>query len=77
MMLTHTHVICGMGVEVAGTKHVTAARFDVASGHIEIGFRSLFLRGGSEIDEASGETKQRKHKDTRDVCHLPSEGSAL
>jgi hypothetical protein len=29
------HMICGMGVEVAGTKHVAAASFDVAGGHIK------------------------------------------
>jgi hypothetical protein len=71
------HMICGMGVEVAGTKHVAAASFDVAGGHIKIGFRSFLLRGRSEVDEASGKPKERKYKDTRDMWHFPSEGTAL
>jgi hypothetical protein len=56
-MLIHlmiTHMICGTGVEVAGTEHVAAASFDVAGGHIKIGFGSLLLRGRSEVDKASG-----------------------
>jgi hypothetical protein len=48
MMLTH--MICGTGVEVAGTEHVAAASFDVAGCHIKIGFGSFLLRGRIEVD---------------------------
>jgi hypothetical protein len=54
------HVICGMGVEVAGTEHVATARFDVAGGHIKIGFGRFLLRGRREVDETGGERKERK-----------------
>jgi hypothetical protein len=39
-MLIHmmfTHVVCGVGVEVAGTEHVATASFDVAGCHIKVG----------------------------------------
>src|SRR5882762_6586927 len=70
MMLTHIHVVRGMGVEVAGTEHVAAASFDVAGGHVKIGFGSFLLRGRSEVDEASGKRKERKQKQTRHTSHL-------
>jgi hypothetical protein len=53
-----------MGVEVAGTEHVTAARFDVTGGHIKIGFGRFLLRGGSEIDKAGGKREERKYEQT-------------
>jgi hypothetical protein len=71
MMLIH--VICGMRIEVAGTEHVATARFDVAGGHIKIGFGSFLLRGRREIDEAGGERKERKQKDSRQMTHDPSD----
>src|SRR6266446_5093239 len=70
MMLTHIHVVRGMGVEVAGTEHVAAASFDVAGGHVKIGFGSFLLRGRSEVDKASGKRKERKQKQTRHASHL-------
>src|SRR6266436_7530839 len=70
MMLTHIHVVRGMGVEVAGTEHVAAASFDVAGSHVKIGFGSLLLRGRSEVDEASGKRKERKHQDSRQTWHF-------
>src|ERR1700732_3044112 len=70
LMLTHTHVVRGMGVEVAGTEHVAAASFDVAGGHIKIGFGSFLLRGRSKVDKASGKRKERKQKQTRHASHL-------
>src|SRR5260370_40646399 len=70
MMLTHPHMVCGVGVEVAGTEHVAAASFDVAGGHIKIGFGSFLLRGRSEVDKASGKRKERKQKQTRHTSHL-------
>src|SRR5467141_1109082 len=70
MMLTHPHMVCGVGVEVAGTEHVAAASFDVAGGHVKIGFGSFLLRGRSEVDKASGKRKERKQKQTRHTSHL-------
>src|SRR3989441_7995561 len=70
MMLAHAHMIRGMGVEVAGTEHVTAASFDVAGGHIKVGFGSFLLRGRSEVDKASGKRKERKYKDSRHTWHF-------
>jgi hypothetical protein len=70
MVLTHCHVVGGMIVEIAGTEHVAAASFDVAGRHIKIGFGSLLLRGRSEIDEASGKRKERKHQDSRQTWHF-------
>jgi hypothetical protein len=68
MMLTH--MICGVGVEVAGTEHVTAASFDVAGCHIKIGFGSFLLRGRSKVDEASSKRKERKYKQTKHKSHF-------
>jgi ABC-type dipeptide/oligopeptide/nickel transport system ATPase component len=34
---------CGVRIEVAGTEHVTAARFDVRSCNVEVWVRRLFL----------------------------------
>src|SRR6202043_648583 len=70
LMLTHTHVVRGMGVEVAGTEHVAAASFNVAGGHVKIGFGSFLLRGRSEVDKTSGKRKERKQKQTRHTSHL-------
>src|ERR1700730_1432632 len=70
MMLTHTQMVCGVGVEVAGTEHVAAASFDVAGCHVKIGFGSFLLRGRSEVDKASGKRKERKQKQTRHTSHL-------
>src|SRR5258708_11318151 len=69
-MLAHAHMIRGMGVEVAGAEHVATAGFDVAGGHIEVGFGSFLLRGRTEIDEASGKRKERKQERTRHTFHL-------
>jgi hypothetical protein len=69
-MMMLAPMVCGMGVEVTGTEHVAAASFDVAGGHIKIGFRSFLLRERSEVDEASGNPKERKYKDTRDMSHF-------
>jgi hypothetical protein len=66
------HVICGVGVEVAGTEHVATASFDVAGGHIKIGFGSFLLRGRAEIDETSGKREERKQKQARHAWHIPS-----
>jgi hypothetical protein len=63
-------MIRGTSVEVAGTKHVATASFDVAGGHIKIGFGRFLLRGGAEIDEASGKREERKQKHTRHTSHL-------
>jgi hypothetical protein len=71
MLLTHAHMISGMGVEVAGTKHVATASFNVAGGHIKIGFGSFLLRGRTEIDEAGGEREERKQKQTGQTHHDP------
>jgi hypothetical protein len=62
-------MIRGMGVEVAGTEHVTAASFDVAGCHVKIRFGSLLLRGRSEVDKAGGKRKERKQKQTRQMSH--------
>src|SRR5258708_12607359 len=68
--LVFIHVVCGVSVEVAGTKHVATASFDVAGGHIKIGFGSFLLRGRGEVDEAGGKRKERKQKQTRHKSHL-------
>jgi hypothetical protein len=65
-------MIRGMGVEVAGTKHVATASFDIASGHIKIGFGRFLLRGRREVDETSGERKERHQKESRQATHDPS-----
>jgi hypothetical protein len=72
MMLIH--VICGMGVEVAGTEHVATARFDIAGGHVEIGFGRFLLRGRGEIDETGSERAERNKKESRPTTHDPSNG---
>src|ERR1700736_5471965 len=63
------HVICGMGVEVAGTEHVATARFDITGGHVEFGFGRFLLRGSREVDETGGKRKERKQKDSRQTTH--------
>jgi hypothetical protein len=72
MMLIH--VIGGMGVEVAGTEHVATARFDVAGGHVEIGFGRFLLRRRREIDETGSERTERNKKESRPTTHDPSNG---
>jgi hypothetical protein len=67
-MLIHmmlAHVVRGMSVKVAGTEHVATAGFDVAGGHIEVGFGRLLLGVGGEIDDAGRKRKKRKEKHAR------------
>jgi hypothetical protein len=61
-----------MGVEVAGTKHVAAASFDVAGGHIKIGFGIFLLRGGAEVNETGSKREERKQKQTKYTSHVSS-----
>jgi hypothetical protein len=68
-----THMICGMGVEVAGTEHVATAGFDIRSGHIKVRFGRVLLRGRGEINKAGSKRKERKYKQARHTSHGPSE----
>jgi hypothetical protein len=63
-------MIRGMGVEVAGTEHVATASFDVAGGHIKIGFGSFLLRGRSEVDETDRKREEREYKEARQTWHF-------
>jgi uncharacterized protein (DUF1501 family) len=38
------HMVRGVRVEVTGTEHVATARFDVAGGHIKIGFGITYTK---------------------------------
>jgi hypothetical protein len=67
-------MVCGMGVEVAGTEHVATARFDVASGHIKIGFGRLLLRGRRQIKETGAKGNERKPEESRQTRHDSSNG---
>jgi hypothetical protein len=64
MVLTHTHMVRGVGVEVAGTEHVAAASFNVRSCDVEIGLlrAGFFLREGSEVNKADHKRKQKQRK---------------
>jgi hypothetical protein len=53
-------MVRGMSVEVAGTEHVATARFDIAGGHIKIGFGGLLLRRRRQVNETSAKDKERK-----------------
>jgi hypothetical protein len=59
-----------VGVEVAGTEHVAAARFNVAGGHIKIGFGRFLLRGRGEVDETGRKREERKYKEARQTWHF-------
>jgi hypothetical protein len=68
-------MVGGMIVEITGTKHVATAGFDVAGGHIKIGFGRFLLRRRREVDEASGERKERKQKYAGRTRHFFLQGN--
>jgi hypothetical protein len=69
---SHSHMVGGMGVEVAGTEHVATARFDVTRRHVEIRFGRLLLRIRGEINETRSERKERKQQESSQSVHDPS-----
>ncbi len=69
---THSHMVRGMGVEVAGTEHIATAGFDITRCHVEIRFGRFLLRRRGKIDEACSQRKERKQEELRQTTHDPS-----